>query len=101
MWGANKFYVKGGSAAKSGGTLIRLALYELRQVGSPGVGIRRVAESANTTTLFASAEAPYPVAFNSAGGLPATYNVLGGVIYAVGSSQSARRPQRGYEERSA
>jgi hypothetical protein len=80
-----QIYVKGGTAAKSGATLIREALYRLEYLpASSAIGIKKIAETASTTSLFATAEACVPVAYSTAGGYPANYILRAGVIYAVG-----------------
>ena len=64
-----------GGTASSGLTLARFGLYDETTL---------LAQTASDTTLFNSASTAYTRSFDTAGGFPATYNLVAGTRYGVG-----------------
>lgn len=68
-----------GAVAWAGATLIRLGLYTINDDGTATL----VAATANTPTMFASANNVYTAPLDSGGGLPTSYALAAGRRYAV------------------
>lgn len=70
-------------ASDTGGTTTRkLGLFT---VNAGSTQVTCVARSANTTTLCSASSTMYTLAFNTTGGFPASYSLIAGTLYAVGS----------------
>jgi hypothetical protein len=75
----SKIRVASATPAGSGLTMARLGLYTVS-----GNNVTLVARTANDTTVFTSTFTQYTRFFDTAGGFPATYNLIRGQRYALG-----------------
>lgn len=83
----SQILMSSGAVASSGLTLARMGLYTATESA-----VTLVARTASDTTLFAATNTAYTRSFATAGGFPATYNLVAGTRYAVGVIQIGTTP---------
>jgi hypothetical protein len=83
----SQILMSSGLVASSGLTLARMGLYTVTESEAT-----LVARTASDTTLFAATNTAYTRSLATAGGFPATYNLLAGTRYAVGVIQIGTTP---------
>jgi hypothetical protein len=77
---ATRFVMATRGTAQLGATLVRIGLY---REDSSGL-LTLVARTANDPTLFVATNTAYSKAFDTAGGFPASFPVVGGQLYRAG-----------------